>query len=90
MSIKSEGVDSYYISKVEELEVALKSKAVNIRRLEAQRNELNAKGRSHLNFPSNIADSHCFHACASSSLQFVSYVKSYNFYMNQVRMLVKL
>ncbi len=42
---KVQGVDTYYKSKIEELEVALKNKAITIRRLEAQRNELNGKGK---------------------------------------------
>ena len=38
------GVEAYYSSKVDELEVKLREKSQNLRRLEAQRNELNAKG----------------------------------------------
>ena len=44
-AVKSAGIDAYYKSKIEELEVNLKSKSINIRRLEAQRNELNARGK---------------------------------------------
>ena len=35
---------SYYRGKVEELELALRARTQNLRRLEAQRNELNDKG----------------------------------------------
>ena len=38
------GIDSYYTSKVDELEVQLREKLQNLRRLEAQRNELNSRG----------------------------------------------
>mgnify|MGYP000886199005 CR=1 FL=1 len=40
-----EGVSQYYIAKIEELESLLREKKRNLRRLEAQRNELNAKGK---------------------------------------------
>ena len=43
-SIKTEGVKSYYQSKIDTLKIALKNKKINLRRLEAQRNELNPKG----------------------------------------------
>jgi 26S proteasome regulatory subunit T6 len=43
---QDEGVSQYYIAKIEELESALRDKKRNLRRLEAQRNELNAKGNS--------------------------------------------
>lgn len=43
-----EGLQTYYTHKIEELEVVLREKEQNVRRLEAQRNEWNAKG-SNLN-----------------------------------------
>lgn len=39
-----EGLKSYYISKIEELQLTVNEKTQNLRRLQAQRNELNAKG----------------------------------------------
>jgi len=41
-----EGLSSYYKAKIEELEIQARDKQLNLRRLEAQRNELNTKGRS--------------------------------------------
>jgi len=41
---KGEGFRSYYIQKIEELQLIVADKAQNLRRLQAQRNELNAKG----------------------------------------------
>ncbi len=35
---------AYYLSKVDEIEGLIRTKMQNLRRLEAQRNELNAKG----------------------------------------------
>jgi len=42
----SQGIQAYYKSKIAELEVAVREKAQNFRRLEAQRNELNTKVRN--------------------------------------------
>ena len=39
-----EGLSSYYKAKIEELEIQARDKQLNLRRLEAQRNELNTKG----------------------------------------------
>lgn len=39
-----QGLQSYYQQKIEELEVVLRDKEQNVRRLEAQRNEWNARG----------------------------------------------
>ncbi len=39
-----EGIRSYYTSKIDELEIVLSEKTQDLRRLEAQRNELNSKG----------------------------------------------
>jgi len=41
---KGEGFRSYYIQKIEELQLIVAEKHQNLRRLQAQRNELNAKG----------------------------------------------
>lgn len=43
---KSEGFRSYYIQKIEELQLIVAEKSQNLRRLQAQRNELNAKGKA--------------------------------------------
>ena len=40
------GLRAYYDAKIEQLEVALRDKTQNLRRLEAQRNELNGRGAS--------------------------------------------
>jgi hypothetical protein len=40
-----EELRAYYKAKVEELELRVKDKAHNLRRLEAQRNELNTQGQ---------------------------------------------
>lgn len=39
-----EGLKQYYITKIEELQLIVNEKTQNLRRLQAQRNELNAKG----------------------------------------------
>jgi 26S proteasome regulatory subunit T6 len=39
-----DGLKSYYKAKIEEHELAVRDKTQNLRRLEAQRNELNTKG----------------------------------------------
>lgn len=43
---KGEGFRNYYIQKIEELQLIVNEKGQNLRRLQAQRNELNAKGIS--------------------------------------------
>jgi 26S proteasome regulatory subunit T6 len=40
-----EGVKQYYQAKIEECELTINEKTQNLRRLEAQRNALNAKGK---------------------------------------------
>lgn len=42
---KGEGFRSYYVQKIEELQLIVAEKSQNLRRLQAQRNELNAKGK---------------------------------------------
>lgn len=44
---KGEGFRSYYIQKIEELQLIVAEKSQNLRRLQAQRNELNAKGKTY-------------------------------------------
>merc|ERR1719462_1181524 len=40
-----QGIKQYYVSKIEELQLVVTERTQNLRRLEAQRNELNAKVR---------------------------------------------
>merc|ERR1719156_27460 len=42
---KKEGIKDYYVTKIEELQIVVSDKVQNLRRLQAQRNELNAKVR---------------------------------------------
>ena len=42
---KDEGLYRYYISKIEEQEIANREKATNLERLKAQRNEINSRVR---------------------------------------------
>nr|XP_054767256.1 26S proteasome regulatory subunit 8-like [Lytechinus pictus] len=42
---RKDGIQRYYITKIEELQMVVTDKTQNLRRLEAQRNELNAKVR---------------------------------------------
>jgi hypothetical protein len=44
MVFKEEGIKTYYLQKIEEAETKIKEETENLRRLEAQRNELNSKG----------------------------------------------
>lgn len=44
-TMKGEGFKPYYITKIEELQLIVAEKSQNLRRLQAQRNELNAKVR---------------------------------------------
>ena len=39
------GLQSYYVSKIEELQISNRDKAQNLERLKAQRNEINSKVR---------------------------------------------
>lgn len=50
-----EGIKSYYQQKIEELEVIIREKEQNNRRLEAQRNDWNSKGNNILQH----ADNYC-------------------------------
>lgn len=44
--MKKEGIKSYYQAKIEECEIVTNEKSQDLRRLEAQRNALNAKGNN--------------------------------------------
>lgn len=44
MGRMGDGLTSYYKAKIEEQEIQARDKQINLRRLEAQRNELNTKG----------------------------------------------
>jgi 26S proteasome regulatory subunit T6 len=47
--MKKEGIKSYYQTKIEECELVMNQKSQDLRRLEAQRNALNAKGKDNSN-----------------------------------------
>lgn len=49
-SSRGDGFKSYYTTKIEELLLVVAEKSMNLRRLQAQRNELNAKGINSLIF----------------------------------------
>jgi hypothetical protein len=48
---QDQGLKSYYVSKIEELQIKIRDKTQNFERLKAQRNELNNKVCF---FPSNL------------------------------------
>ena len=56
-----EGLKSYYRAKIEELEILSRDRQHNLRRLEAQRNELNTKGAP---LPQLTANPCASHACS--------------------------
>lgn len=43
---RGDGLKPYYVAKIEELQLVVAEKSQDLRRLQAQRNELNAKGMS--------------------------------------------
>lgn len=42
--VQGDGLRNYYKSKIEDFELQVKDKGLNLKRLEAQRNELNTQG----------------------------------------------
>lgn len=50
---EKDGLRAYYKAKIEEYEIAVRDKTQNLRRLEAQRNELNSKGEREFFFVHN-------------------------------------
>ena len=50
------GIKSYYQTKIEAAELLINQKTQNLRRLEAQRNALNARGESLFSLPLQHAD----------------------------------
>ncbi len=44
-SANTDGMNQYYVSKIEQLQLTVAERNQNLRRLQAQRNELNAKVR---------------------------------------------
>jgi 26S proteasome regulatory subunit T6 len=40
-----EGIRQYYVAKIDEKEIILRDRIENLRRLQAQRNELNSRGK---------------------------------------------
>lgn len=52
-----EGIKSYYQIKIEDLEVVINDKTQDLRRLEAQRNQLNAKGAFNVFFVTILSSS---------------------------------
>lgn len=54
MTSNNSSLKTYLVSKVEELEQKIQEKAQNVKRLQAQRNDLNNSGSNCLLFKSNI------------------------------------
>ena len=50
------GLKPYFRSKVEALDIAVRDGTQNLRRLEAQRNELNSRGKNNNNNNNNKSD----------------------------------
>jgi 26S proteasome regulatory subunit T6 len=46
--VQGDGLRNYYKSKIEDFELQVKDKSLNLKRLEAQRNELNTQGLFYL------------------------------------------
>ena len=42
--VETQGINTFYHSKIEELELQVREKSKNLRRLEAQRNDWNSRG----------------------------------------------
>lgn len=84
---RGEGFRSYYITKIEELQLIVAEKSQNLRRLQAQRNELNAKGNMIEAPTPNIAYQNTF---SLKKTQFVCYERNCNYCKNKAVMSVKL
>lgn len=54
--IPKSSVHEYYVQKIEELQLIVNEKGQNLRRLQAQRNELNAKGEIRHTLTANQID----------------------------------
>ena len=68
MSVEEKaGIRSYYLSKIDELQTQTQAKQHNLRRLEAQRNELNSRGPAHPSAPAPpgppCPEPRCHHVC---------------------------
>lgn len=83
-SAGGEGFRAYYIQKIEELQLIVADKSQNLRRLQAQRNELNAKGKLKFFLGYVILLFKIFF------FQFVFFVKNFNYFKSREVMLVKL
>lgn len=79
---KGEGFRSYYIQKIEELQLIVNEKGQNLRRLQAQRNELNAKGKK---FPLSSSNNNK----NIPLLQFECFGRNFSFSKNKEAMSVK-
>ena len=60
-AVDKDGLKQYYVTKIEELQLTVADKNQNLRRLQAQRNELNAKVEQgfHGRFVAGVAST-CF------------------------------
>ena len=81
----SRGVAPYYASKIDEMEALLRERSQNLRRLEAQRNELNSKGAKLLFGCLVLSPILC-----PCRLQFALCARSLYFFMSPALMLVRL
>lgn len=79
-------VHEYYVQKIEELQLIVNEKGQNLRRLQAQRNELNAKGKT-INL---ILRFYFWRVKTLSLFQFACCEKNFNFYKNKVLTLARL
>lgn len=90
LSCDKDGLKSYYVTKIEELQLIVTEKTQNLRRLQAQRNELNAKGKSiELSVALMAPNRILYGSLTSVSLlsQFVCSERSCNSFRNRALML---
>jgi hypothetical protein len=78
------GIKSYYQAKIEAAEITINRKTQNLRRLEAQRNALNARGVS-LYYPLELTYAN---ACVTTQYDYCA--KSFSFSMSLGAMWAKL